>query len=91
MLLHALFDFGFHNDDAHRHFFPLLDFRFKSPLSYWDPGHFGHFVAVGEIICVLAAGFFLLTRYTDWKVKSTIVAIVSGYALYFIYAFSVWV
>ena len=34
VLLHLLFDFPFHSDDAHRHFFPLSDYRFISPISY---------------------------------------------------------
>ena len=41
MLLHALGDLPFHHDDAHRHFFPLLEWRFSSPISYWDPAHGG--------------------------------------------------
>lgn len=40
-LLHMICDLPVHNDDAHRHFLPFTNWRFESPLSYWDPRHFG--------------------------------------------------
>ena len=39
MLLHVLGDIFLHHDDAHGHFFPLSNWRFMSPVSYWDPNH----------------------------------------------------
>ncbi|MGK7874756.1 MAG: hypothetical protein AB4426_16065 [Xenococcaceae cyanobacterium] len=54
MILHSLFDFPVHHDDAHRHFFPFSDYRFISPLSYWDPKHYGSIVAFVELSLVLA-------------------------------------
>jgi len=47
LLVHALLDFPVHADDAHRHFWPLTDWRFFSPVSYWDPAHHG---GVGSFI-----------------------------------------
>ncbi len=55
MLLHCGFDFLVHNDDAHRHFYPLSDWRFISPVSYWDPEHYGRLFTVVETVMVLAA------------------------------------
>jgi len=52
--LHSLLDFPVHHDDAHRHFFPLSDYRFISPISYWDPAHYGTIVALGEVLMMLA-------------------------------------
>lgn len=57
MLIHCLCDLPLHHDDGHRHFFPLSDFRFESPVSYWDPAHYGDwflkfefaFVAIGTL------------------------------------------
>ena len=37
MALHALCDLLLHHEDAHRHLFPFLDWRFASPISYWTP------------------------------------------------------
>jgi len=41
MLIHAAMDFPVHADDAHRHFWPISDWRFFSPVSYYDPKHYG--------------------------------------------------
>jgi hypothetical protein len=53
LILHSLFDLPVHHDDAHRHFFPFSDYRFISPISYWDPKHYGNIVTLIEIILVL--------------------------------------
>lgn len=57
--LHALLDLPVHHDDAHRHFFPFHEFRFISPVSYWDPRHYGHIAAAVEILLVLIATVYL--------------------------------
>ena len=54
LIFHSLLDLPFHHDDAHRHFFPFSDYRFISPLSYWDPKHYGNIVALVELSLVLA-------------------------------------
>lgn len=38
-LIHIAGDFPLHADDAHRHFWPVTDWRFFSPISYWDTAH----------------------------------------------------
>lgn len=62
-LLHQATDFLLHADDAHRHLWPLSDWRFESPVSYWDPRFHGDLFAPVEI--ALAAGFawLLLRRF----------------------------
>jgi hypothetical protein len=52
MALHAVADLLTHHDDAHRHLWPLSGWRFASPVSYWDPAHFGAWFAPLE--CALA-------------------------------------
>ena len=37
-----------HRDDSHRHPYPLSDWRFISPLSYWDPVHHGQWLGLAE-------------------------------------------
>ena len=62
MLLHHAEDLPFHHDDAHRHFWPLTDFRFISPVSYWDPDHFGAYVALAELLLVILASLILMRQ-----------------------------
>ena len=42
-LLHTLIDIPLHTTDGPLIFFPInWDYRFVSPISYWDPNHHGH-------------------------------------------------
>ena len=89
MILHALGDLPLHREDAHRHFFPFSDWRFTSPVSYWDPQHYGGYAAAGEVILVLGVSVFLFRAYRGrgrW-----IVAGVAGiYALFIGFAVLMW-
>jgi len=89
MILHALGDLPLHREDAHRHFFPFSDWRFTSPVSYWDPDHYGGYAAIGEVLLVLAVSVFLFRAYRGrgrW-----IVAGVAGiYALFVSFAVLMW-
>ena len=58
-LIHCLCDLPLHNDDAHRHFLPLSNWRFISPVSYWDPQHFGIVAAIVELVVAVAAAVYL--------------------------------
>ncbi len=91
MTLHILGDLPLHNDDAHRHFFPLSSWRFHSPVSYWDPQHYGNIVTVLEILAVIVSCVILLNSYQSWGGKICIGAVGASYLLYFIYVFTVWV
>lgn len=53
MILHSLGDLPVHNSDAHRHFFPLSNYRFISPVSYWNPQHHGRIAALVELLLVI--------------------------------------
>lgn len=55
MILHDLCDLPLHHDDGHRHFYPFSNWRFASPVSYWDPRHHGAFAALAEVIVVAAS------------------------------------
>ncbi|MEM7194515.1 MAG: hypothetical protein AAF402_06165 [Pseudomonadota bacterium] len=59
MAVHCLIDLPVHHDDAHRHFFPFSEYRFFSPVSYWDPQHFGNYVLTVEIVLTLILGGYL--------------------------------
>lgn len=89
MIVHALGDLPLHREDAHRHFFPFSDWRFISPVSYWDPDHYGGYAAIGEVVLVLTVSIFLFRTYRGrgrW-----IVAGVAGiYALFIGFAVLMW-
>ncbi|WP_293129782.1 hypothetical protein [Microcoleus sp. bin38.metabat.b11b12b14.051] len=57
MVLHSLGDLPLHNDDAHRHFFPFSNYRFISPISYWDRNHYGSIVSVVEMLLVMLSSY----------------------------------
>ncbi len=90
MVLHVAGDLPLHHDDGHRHFFPLSNWRFSSPLSYWDPRHYGHIVGVLEILAVIVSCIVLLRLYESWLGKITIAVIGFVYVAYFVYVFTVW-
>jgi len=65
--LAAAEDFFVHYDDAHAHFFPFSDYRFRSPISYWDPAHYGNIASVLEVALVAAASVWAFRRLeTRW-------------------------
>ena len=91
LLIHFALDFPLHADDAHRHFWPLTDWRFFSPLSYWNSDHGGGIGAGIEIIAISIASLILWRRFATWSVRLaiTITAILYFAAgLYFSFAFS---
>lgn len=61
-LMHAAADFLTHNDDARRQFWPVSDWVFQSPVSYWDARFYGGPFAIFEFALALALTGFLLWR-----------------------------
>ncbi|MGI8738245.1 MAG: hypothetical protein ACR2KU_00935 [Gammaproteobacteria bacterium] len=90
MGLHVLFDLPLHHDDAHRHFFPFSDWRFYSPVSYWDPAHYGDIVSACEILAVAVGSVVLWRRYESLSLRLMCAALALSYALHWIYVLSVW-
>ena len=89
MFIHSLFDFPLHHDDAHRHFWPFSDYRFYSPISYWDPAHYGNIFSKLELVGVLLISFYLYWAMKTWYGKAGLVwlnVIVLGGVV----AFSIW-
>lgn len=62
-LLHVVLDFLLHHDDARRHLWPLSDYVFVSPVSYWDPAHHGLIFAPIEVAVCLALSVVLWRRF----------------------------
>lgn len=74
ILLHCLEDLPLHYDDGHRHFWPLSDFRYQSPVSYWDPDHYGQIVAPIEFILVMIVSVYVFKRVRSPFTKGLVVA-----------------
>ena len=62
-LLHLAFDFPLHHDDGRAHFWPLSDWVFRSPLSYWDNRHYGGIIGPIEILISFAFCVLLFFRF----------------------------
>jgi hypothetical protein len=75
IICHSLLDIPVHNDDAHRHFFPVSDYRFISPLSYWDVNHYGRIVAFVEILLVIIVTPFAFDLLKNSLTKGIVIAI----------------
>ncbi len=71
-LLHIGLDFPFHTSDAHRHFWPFSDWRFHSPLSYWDRSHHGDWVSAVEFLLGVGLIIFIWRRFTGIWVRSAL-------------------
>lgn len=54
-VLHLCFDFPLHHDDGRPHFWPVSNWVYESPVSYWDRGHGAMWVAPIEAALVAGA------------------------------------
>ena len=90
MGLHAVTDLLLHHDDAHRHFLPISGFRFESPVSYWDPAHYGTIAAPLEAMMVLAGALLLWRRYPARSSRILFAAVGGLYVFYLVFAVVFW-
>ncbi len=71
--LHLVLDFPLHHDDGRAHFWPVSDWVFSSPVSYWDPGHFGNVVGPLEAVLCLVLCVILVIRFRTFRARSGII------------------
>ncbi len=90
MVLHVLVDLPLHNEDAHRHFFPLSDFRYASPVSYWNPRHYGHIMAPLEALMALSGCVLLARRYTGRGARVALAGLALLYLAFIGFAVVLW-
>jgi hypothetical protein len=69
VLLHLACDFPLHHDDGRAHFWPLTDWVFASPVSYWDRRHYGDIVGSVEIGLCLILTVMLWRRFRGWPMR----------------------
>lgn len=70
-LLHLALDLPLHHDDGRPHFWPVTDWVFESPYSYWDRGQGATWIAPLELAVALGAGALLLWRRLGWAISLT--------------------
>lgn len=75
-LIHLVFDFLLHNDDARRHFWPISDWVFVSPFSYWDRNHHGNIIGLLELGVVFIMMLVLFRRF-KWSRMSVVLGLVA--------------
>lgn len=87
-MLHIAGDFPLHNDDAHRHFYPFSNWRFESPVSYWDPNFYGQYWSIFEIFLLLFTGYFAYTiLQTTWARTILILLVVLSVTMFLFFSF----
>ncbi len=90
MTLHILLDLPLHNDDAHRHFFPLSDWRFASPVSYWDPRYHGEVMHLVQIALVTVGLVVLWLRHSERIERILLTMLGVIYLIFQIFVVTVW-
>ncbi len=81
-LLHLCLDFPLHHDDGRPHFWPLSDWVFESPVSYWDRNRGAMWIAPAEAVVALAAAVAL------WRQR---VGVFVGLAVALLLAAEIWI
>ncbi len=57
-LMHIALDLPLHREDAHAHFWPLSDWKFISPVSYWDNRYHAAKVFPFEMALLFLTAYF---------------------------------
>lgn len=68
-LIHMATDLPVHAHDAYRHFWPISDWRFISPFSYYEADHHAGIVSLIEVVIALTSIFVLWRRFPKRWVK----------------------
>ena len=77
-LLHIATDFMMHHDDARAHFWPFSDWRFASPISYWDSEHHARWVAPLEGLIATICAIVLWRRYTKLILRLSVLLLLTA-------------
>lgn len=84
-ILHLAGDFPVHVDDAHPHFWPLTGWRFHSPVSYWDPKHYGNLFRWFEVALATSCALIIFRRFKARWVRALCVFAMIAYVAVPIY------
>jgi hypothetical protein len=73
--LHLALDLPLHNHDARMHFWPLTDWVFVSPVSYWDGAYHAEKVAPVETGATLMLAIWCVVRLPQPGIRAAIVVL----------------
>jgi len=85
-LMHFLGDMFLHQEDGYAHFFPFSNYKYHSPVSYWNPEYFGGIFSVFEIFLILVLSIPLWKGLKN-KWARTLIALVN---LFNIFSWLLW-
>jgi hypothetical protein len=74
-MLHLVTDFLLHHSDARPHFWPLTDWIFTSPVSYWNPAFYGRIIAPVEMAADLVCCVVLWRRFPGRRVRALLAVV----------------
>lgn len=78
-LLHVIADFLLHHEDARAQWMPFSNRVFRSPVSYWDPDHFGQVFMPFEIVLGLGLAAITGARFRRSWVWAGLGLLLMGY------------
>jgi hypothetical protein len=90
-LLHSCVDFFVHREDAHMHFWPLSNWKFVSPVSYYDRAHFGGPFSLFEAVIGIFMAVSLFRTFKSKLVRAALALCIAMYAaipVFFFYQMS---
>ncbi len=88
-LLHIALDFPLHHDDGRPHFWPVSDWVFASPISYWDPRHGSLWVGPISVMLSLTAAIMIIRQGYGWIITIAATCLVLM-ELRVVYAWMTW-
>jgi len=91
IILHVFGDLPPHHDDAHAHFFPLSDWHFESPVSYWDTSYYGNIFTPVEAVITIVGSVVLFRRYPSFWTRGLVASVGGIYLAYWGVVFWMWV
>lgn len=68
-LIHSIADMFTHATDAHAHFLPLSDWRYNSPVSYWQRSHYGREFGIFEMLLNTSIAGYLIWQFKQLPVR----------------------
>ncbi|MEM9397712.1 MAG: cobalamin biosynthesis protein CobQ [Pseudomonadota bacterium] len=77
-LLHVALDFPLHAGDGRPHFWPLSDWVFTSPVSYWDDRYYGWIAGPAEVVVCALLTLVLFQRFRSTLHRALFIGIFIG-------------